>query len=262
MYWKGMRTTIRSLTKSCRSCQVNKRRSQKYGHLPPKAVYTTPWECLCVDLSGPYTLKGKDNLQIDLMALTMINPASSWFEIAELPVVKQLRWQTVNGKELLIADKIFDKTSECIAKLVNKAWLCRYPWCRHLIYNNGSEFKLHIEYLCESYGITCKLGWEIRSEFRGILQLFQFWTFWTPEFSLEFYFSDRKMCSHQICTRFFLFGILSCHQLFWFHESENVPAINVSGKWHPILIYSTHQIFLRAPSPSHCSWYLLDTHKN
>jgi hypothetical protein len=74
---KGMRTTIRSLTKSCRSCQINKRRSQKYGHLPPKTVYTIPWECLCVDLIGPYTLKGKDNLQIDFMALTMINPASS-----------------------------------------------------------------------------------------------------------------------------------------------------------------------------------------
>ncbi len=27
MYWKGMRTTIWSLTKSCKSCQVNKRRS-------------------------------------------------------------------------------------------------------------------------------------------------------------------------------------------------------------------------------------------
>ncbi len=25
MYWKGMHTTIRSLTKSCKSCQVNKR---------------------------------------------------------------------------------------------------------------------------------------------------------------------------------------------------------------------------------------------
>jgi hypothetical protein len=62
MYWKGMRTTIRSLTKSCRSCQINTRRSQKYGHLPPKTVYTIPWECLCVDLIGPYTLKGKDNL--------------------------------------------------------------------------------------------------------------------------------------------------------------------------------------------------------
>jgi hypothetical protein len=40
MYWKGMRTTIRSLTKSCRSCQINKRRSREYGHLPPKTVIT------------------------------------------------------------------------------------------------------------------------------------------------------------------------------------------------------------------------------
>jgi hypothetical protein len=79
------------------------------------------------------------------MALTMIDPASSWFEIAELPLVKQLRQQTVNGKELLIADEIFDKTSERIAKLVNKTWLCRYPWCCHLIYNNGGEFKLHFK---------------------------------------------------------------------------------------------------------------------
>jgi hypothetical protein len=88
MYWKGMRTTIRSLTKSCRSCQINKRWSQKYKHLSPKTVYTIPWECLCIDLIGPYTLKGKDSLQIGFMALTMINPTSSWFEIAELPIVK------------------------------------------------------------------------------------------------------------------------------------------------------------------------------
>ncbi len=150
MYWKGMCTTIQSLTKSCRSCQINKRWSQKFGHLPPKTIYTIPWECLCVELIGPYTLKGKDNSQIDFMALTMINPASSWFEIAELPVVEWLHRQTVNGKELLIADKIFDKTSEHIAKLVNKTWLCRYPRCRHLIHDNESEFKLHFEYLCKS----------------------------------------------------------------------------------------------------------------
>jgi hypothetical protein len=88
MYWKGMHTTIRSLTKSCRSCQINKRRSRKYGHLQPKTVITNPVECLCVDLIGPYTLKGKHNSQIDFMALAMINPASSWFEIAELPIVE------------------------------------------------------------------------------------------------------------------------------------------------------------------------------
>jgi hypothetical protein len=92
------------------------------------------------------------------MALTMINPASSWFEIAKLPLVTQLHRhrQTVNGKELLIADKIFDKTLERIAILINKNWLCRYPWCCSLIYNNGSEFELHFEYLCKSYEIKRK----------------------------------------------------------------------------------------------------------
>ncbi len=38
MYWKGIHTTIQSLTKSCKSCQINKRWSQKYEHLPPKTI--------------------------------------------------------------------------------------------------------------------------------------------------------------------------------------------------------------------------------
>ncbi len=50
----------------------------------------TPWEALCVDLVGPYTLKGKDSTQIDFMCLTMIDPASSWFEIVELPVLEHI----------------------------------------------------------------------------------------------------------------------------------------------------------------------------
>ena len=104
------------------------------------------------------------------MALTMIDPSSSLFEIAELPVVKQLRQQTVNGKELLIADEIFDKTSEHIAKLVNKTWLCRYPRCRHLTYDNGSEFKLHFEYICDSYGITRKPTTVKNPQANGILE--------------------------------------------------------------------------------------------
>ncbi len=60
----------------------------KYGNIPTKLVIATPWECLFVDLIGPYTLKGKDRSQIDFMCLTMIDPASSWYEITELPVVE------------------------------------------------------------------------------------------------------------------------------------------------------------------------------
>ena len=61
-----------------------------------------------------------------------------------------------NGKERTIKEEIFDKSSDRIARLVNKIWLCRYPRCRYLIYDNGSEFKLHFETLCDSYGIKRK----------------------------------------------------------------------------------------------------------
>jgi hypothetical protein len=43
-----------------------------------------------------------------------------------------------------------------ISQLVNKIWLCRYPQYCYSIYNNGSEFKLHFETLCNSYGIKRK----------------------------------------------------------------------------------------------------------
>ena len=42
---------------------------------------------VCVDLIGPYTLKGKDKIEIDFMCLTKIDPATSWLKIVELPVV-------------------------------------------------------------------------------------------------------------------------------------------------------------------------------
>jgi hypothetical protein len=83
------------------------------------------------------------------MALTMINPTTSWFEIVELPLLRRVKSITVNGKESSIVEEIFDKTSEPIAQLVKKTWVSRYPRCRYIIYDNGSEFKLHFKYLCE-----------------------------------------------------------------------------------------------------------------
>ncbi len=122
-----MRNTVQSITKSCKSCQVNKKHTRKYGHLPSKIVISTPWEALRVDLVGPYTLNGKDGSSIDFMALTMINPASSWFEVVELPTITRLMTRMVNGKEKVIKEEIFDKSSDQISRLVNIIWLCRYP---------------------------------------------------------------------------------------------------------------------------------------
>ena len=162
MYWKSMRTTIRSYVKKCKSCQINKRRKLKYGKLPTKLVVMTPWEALCVDLIGPYTIKGKDGSQIDFMCLTMIDPASSWFEMVELPVMEFITPTATSKKgpkthkTKLTKGDYFDKTSTMISHLINKTWFSRYPRCQNIIYDNGSEFKLHFEALCDSYGIKRK----------------------------------------------------------------------------------------------------------
>jgi hypothetical protein len=94
---------------------VNTKHIQKYGLLPSKIVISTPWEVLCVNLVGPYTLKGKDSSSIDFMALTMINPTSSWFQVVELPLIIQLMTKKVNGKERITKEEIFDKSSDRIS---------------------------------------------------------------------------------------------------------------------------------------------------
>ncbi len=60
--------------------------------------------------------KGKDGSVIDFMALTMVDPASSWFKIVELPLVQQLKAITVDGRESLVSEEIFDKSSDRIAR--------------------------------------------------------------------------------------------------------------------------------------------------
>jgi hypothetical protein len=55
------------------------------------------------------------------MALTMIDPASSWLEVVELPTITRVMTKTVNGKERTIEEEIFDKSSDRIARLVTKS---------------------------------------------------------------------------------------------------------------------------------------------
>ena len=66
----------------------------------------TPWKALCVDLIGLYTRKGKFGSSIDFMCLTMINLATSWFEIVELPTVtKEMTVPTPGkGKKVTFAE--------------------------------------------------------------------------------------------------------------------------------------------------------------
>jgi hypothetical protein len=49
-----------------------------------KDVEAHPWQTLCVDLIGPYIVRTKNGTQ-SLHAMTMFDPATSWFEVVEIP---------------------------------------------------------------------------------------------------------------------------------------------------------------------------------
>ena len=134
IYWKGLRHTIRSHVKNCHICQVNKQHKHKYGKLPAKLVITN---CHQKSLGGIVCRpRCKVGTKIDFMCLTMIDPASSWFEIVELLVTTavvipmdtngQRGTKTHNNTKLLY----FDKSSAKISNLVNKTWFSRYPHCQ------------------------------------------------------------------------------------------------------------------------------------
>ena len=46
--------------------------------------------------------------------------------------------------------------SATVGRLVTKTWFSCYPRSQYIIYDNGSEFKLLFETLCESYGLKHK----------------------------------------------------------------------------------------------------------
>ena len=152
LYWRSLRVDARMHTKTCQKCQKANKRKLQYGKLPPKIAEVTPWRSVCVDLIGPYTLRGKDGTILDFMCLTMIDPATSWFEIVELPLTSVTYVR--KGEE--IAEIIIDKSSAQVARLFNKQWLSRYPRAKNVLYDNGSEFKLHFRDLCTSYGLKHK----------------------------------------------------------------------------------------------------------
>ena len=135
--WKNLRGDVERACKKCKICQKTKKKTIKYGKLPAKEAEAEPWETLCVDLIGPYHFKSNKvkNKDIILHAVTMIDPATGWFEIAEIP----------------------NKESHTVAETVEQVWLSRYPWPTQIVLDRGSEFmKDFTRMVKEDYGIKKK----------------------------------------------------------------------------------------------------------
>ena len=134
-WWKGLQNDVHQQVKKCQVCQLNKKNHKKYGHLPAKEAEVEPWEKLCVDLIGPYIIKRKGKIPLKLWCVTMIDPATGWFEL------QQIR----------------DKQAITIANIVEQTWLSRYPWPTQITYDRGTEFMAEFaEMVSNDYGIKRK----------------------------------------------------------------------------------------------------------
>ena len=134
--WTGMRRTITETCRACNVCKRLKKRLKKYGTIPPKkSPETIPWHTLCIDLIGPYKI-GKGKHEVKLHCMTMIDPATGWFEIVE----------------------IADKQADEIANRLEFTWLTRYPWPTEIVMDRGREFMAEVrDTLKHEYGITRKV---------------------------------------------------------------------------------------------------------
>mgnify|MGYP000620621369 CR=1 FL=1 len=131
--WKGLRESVHQICSKCPTCQKTKLSTKKYGHLPPKEAEVQPWEKLCVDLIGPYTIKTNENgKKATLWCITMIDPATGWFEIKQIKNEEAIE----------------------IANIVETTWLTRYPWPTELTFDKGTEFMGKFAKMIENdYGI-------------------------------------------------------------------------------------------------------------
>ena len=130
-YFSGLRAKVEEHISNCPVCRKNKRSEKKYGELPLAEQEMIPWECVQIDLCGPWKFKCVNGIEHSIRAVTMIDPVLRWVEIHSYD----------------------DKKSETISLIFDHEWLCRYPRHRRVIYDNGSEFTSEFEELLLSYGI-------------------------------------------------------------------------------------------------------------
>ena len=91
---------------------------------------------MCIDLIGPYKIRRQGKPDLVCRCVTMIDPATGWFEIHQYD----------------------DKRSITVANITEQEWSSRYPWLTQITYDRGSEFigQDFQKIIKEDYGIKGK----------------------------------------------------------------------------------------------------------
>jgi hypothetical protein len=110
-----------------------------------KEIWATPtkrsqsntiWDKLCVDLIGPYKIRKKGKDKLICKCVTMIDPATGWFEIQQY----------------------HDKQSVTVANIVEQEPFSMYPWPTKVTFDRGSKFigQDFQNMIKEDYGVKAK----------------------------------------------------------------------------------------------------------
>ena len=146
--FRGLREKVEQCCRTCHICQLTKKQKKKYGHLPPKeAEDAIPWKRVNIDVIGPYTTKTPKG-ERTLYALTMIDPATGWFEVAPLE----------------------EPNSYSTQKAFDSYWLARYPRPKYCGFDNGKHFMKYFKDLIENYGLIHKSSTDYNPQSNGIIE--------------------------------------------------------------------------------------------
>ena len=126
--WKDLCTAFHNMCKKCRTCQRAKTTNHKYYNLPPKQAETNPWYTLRVDLIGTYTIPWKGKKTLKLWCLTIINPATDWFEMAQ----------------------ILNKMAAEIAEITKNTLFTCYPLPQQIVFYCGTKFMAEVVKMCQN----------------------------------------------------------------------------------------------------------------
>ena len=129
-----LRHLVQQHVSSCPICIKQKSSTKKYGLLPPSTKQYLPWECVHIDLFGPWTFTCNAGKEHQIKAVSIIDNGLRWVELHQYD----------------------SKRSEDISLIFDREWLCRYPRPKMVVFDNGTEFTSEFHELLESYGVQAK----------------------------------------------------------------------------------------------------------
>ena len=84
LYWPDIRDSVQTEVTNYDTFQRKKLPNEKQCKLPAKLAKEIPQNKFCVDIIGPYVIQRNNNKEkLHLQAVTIIDPVTGWFEIAQ-----------------------------------------------------------------------------------------------------------------------------------------------------------------------------------